>query len=218
MQMTTRKIVVPVCMALILLTAFSAAGAQAPAGVSQESANQVLQLIASMAKRTGKKFVVDPKVRSEVILIGEDSAALSYADFLTVLQVNGLAAVESGGYIRVVPDAVVRQLSTPIVSGTETHPDAEYVTRIIPVRSMPAAMLVPVLRPLIPQQGHFVAVTCSNVLILADTFGNVRRIESLVQSLDRGEPYKPGKCEMPEPAAPKGGAAIPDAKGPGASG
>jgi general secretion pathway protein D len=60
---------------------------------------------------------------------------------------------------------------------------------------MPAAQLVPLLRPLLPQQAHLVAVPCTNVLLIADTFGNVQRIEKLVRVLDvAGEPYKPEKC------------------------
>lgn len=219
MPMTIQKMTVPLCAALVLLTTSSAAGAQAPSAsssASQENAIPVLHLISNLAKRTGKKFVVDPRVRSDVILIEANPATLSYADFLAVMQVHGFAAVESGGIVRVVPESAARHLPTPIVSGTEMRPDAEYITRIIPVKSMPAAMLVPVLRPLVPQQGHLVAVACSNVLILADTFGNARRIESLVQSLDTGEAYKREKCVLREPAATREGSAIPPAKKPSA--
>jgi len=37
--------------------------------------------------------------------------------------------------------------------------------------------------------------------LIADSYANVRRIETIVKALDVGTPYKPEKCEMPSPAA-----------------
>lgn len=217
--MNLHKIAMSLCAACVLLPAPAAVCAQAQperGSVSQEAGIPVVRLITIMAKQTGKTFVVDPRVRGEVTLIDQVPEKITYAEFLALLQANDFAAVESGKLIRVVPAMLARQLPSSIVTGSEVRPDAEYVTKIIPVRNMPAAMLVPILRPLLPQQAHFVASTCTNVLIVADTFGNVRRIESLVQSLDKGEPYQPGKCEIREPATPKEGAAARDPKAAGA--
>jgi hypothetical protein len=35
--------------------------------------------------------------------------------------------------------------------------------------------------------------------LLVDSFANVKRIETIVKTLDVGTPYKPEKCEMPNP-------------------
>src|SRR5262245_37032766 len=69
----------------------------------------VEELIATVAKRTGKTFIVDPRVQGEAMLIGSDPAKIDYAELLSVLQVHGFAAVERGGVVRVIPDANVRQ-------------------------------------------------------------------------------------------------------------
>jgi type II secretory pathway component GspD/PulD (secretin) len=67
---------------------------------------------------------------------------------------------------------------------------------------MPAASLVPILRPLLPQQAHLAAVTCSNALLMADTFANIRHIESIVAALDTGDSFKPDRCDnAPRPPA-----------------
>jgi len=66
----------------------------------------------------------------------------------------------------------------------------EVVNKIIPVKTMPAATLVPILRPLLPRHAHLVAVMCRNALIMVDTYANVKRLESLVQALDTGTPYQ----------------------------
>lgn len=156
----------------------------------------ITTVIAAVAKRSGKKFLVDPRVQGDAVL-QENPAALSYDDFLMLLNVHGYAAVTNGDYVRVVPDVVVRQMAVPIADG-DKHPLAEYVTRIWTVKSIPATHLVPLLRPLIPQQGHLVAMPCTNNLIVVDTFGNTQRLEQIIKALDRGEPYVPEKCKAGE--------------------
>jgi general secretion pathway protein D len=68
---------------------------------------------------------------------------------------------------------------------------------VIPIGTMPAATLVPVLRPLIPAYGHLALVACDNSLVLIDTYANVRRLQDLIKTLDVGKPYTAAKCEPP---------------------
>jgi general secretion pathway protein D len=198
------RIASPLCLTLILAASLSNASAQS--GSTSESSVDagvpLTQLISTVSKKTGKKFVVDPRVRGGATIIGQDPASISYAELVMILEVNGFSAVEGGGYVRVVPEANVRQLPTPIVSGKETLPDSEYVTRLLPVKSLPAGLLVPILRPLLPQQSHLAAEICSNTLLMVDTFANTKRIESVIQTFDKGEAYKPPRCELPALAPP----------------
>jgi type II secretory pathway component GspD/PulD (secretin) len=106
------------------------------------------------------------------VLIGGDPAKLDYAELLSVLQVHGFVMVAHGDVVRV----------------------------MFTVKNVPAAQLVPILRPLLPQMGHLVALPCTNMLMIVDTLGNVQRIEKLVQSLDVGGPYTPQKCEGEKPS------------------
>lgn len=48
-----------------------------------------------------------------------------------------------------------------------------------------AAELVPVLRPLVPQDGHLAAYSPANSLIISDTAANVDRLEVLIGRVDR---------------------------------
>jgi general secretion pathway protein D len=189
----------PAGVAIVLLTLTGAAYAQPSSeGVSSERVENGLpisQLIATVAKKTGKKFVVDPKVHGDAEVVGQDVSNISYGDLLTILHVYGFTAVEYGGYVNVVPDTGVRVLPVPQVSGKETRPDAEFVSKVITVKNVPATHLVPILRPIIPQMGHLVALSCVNKLILVDTFANVQRVQSIIEALDVGSPYTPEKCE-----------------------
>lgn len=160
----------------------------APSGDDAPETVSVTSLISIVAEKSGNAFVVDPRVKAEVTLIGQDPADVDYEDLLEILQVHGFTAIRSRDFVRVVPDAGVR--SYPLPAYSEDRADAEFVNRVIQLRNRPAAMVVPILRPLIPQMGHLAADGCSNTLIIVDTSANVARIADMVASLDVGERYE----------------------------
>ena len=183
------------CIALTLIGTSLAQAQDAPSAAT--SGIDIGRLIAGTAQQTGKKFLVDPRIRAQVTLIGFDPDRLDYPTLLSVLQMHGFTAVDDGDFVRVVPDVNARQMAMPVPTGNAAHADAEYVTRIIAVKNVPAPMLVPLLRPLLPQQSHLVSLPCTNTLVLVDSFANVRRLERIVSELDTGEPYRPEKCGAP---------------------
>jgi general secretion pathway protein D len=157
----------------------------------------IIKVIDIVASKTGKKFILDPRVHANVQIVGEDLNHLTYVELLTILPLYGFTAVESGGFVLVVPQTNIRAMPLPQIAGKETYPDSQYVSIVIPVTKLPAGSLVPILRPLLPPYAHLAAASCSNSLLMVDTYANVRRIESLVKALDTGEPYQPAKCEAP---------------------
>jgi general secretion pathway protein D len=163
-----------------------------------ESGVPIERLIATVAKKTGRRFVLDPRVRASVILVGQDPSELTYPQLLTVLAVYGYFAVDDDGYVRVQPDASIR-VNAPLITSKDTRPSAQYVTQIIVVRNISAAQLVPILRPMVSQPGHL-AATQTNSLIITDQFANVRRIESIVRTLDIPDNKPRDVASQKEPA------------------
>ena len=182
----------------LALIASPCAGAQSES--SSAGGVSVDKMIAAVAKRTGKKFIVDPRVRADVTVIGQDTTSVDYATMLLILRVHGFSAVEQGGYVLVVPDANVRQMALPTAAGKDSYSDGEYVNKVIVVKNAPAAQLVPILRPLLQQAAHLTAFPCKNTLLMVDTYANVKRIEQIVRTLDTGEPYTPPSCEAEKPS------------------
>jgi general secretion pathway protein D len=129
-------------------------------------------------------------VHASVVLVGQDPSELSYPELLTVLDVYGYVAVEDGKLVRILPDGRVRAQALPTITSGDTRPGSEWVTEVIAVKNLPATQLVPLLRPMVPQAGHLVAVPDTNSLILTDRFANVRRLEGLIRTLDAAEPAK----------------------------
>ncbi len=187
--------------AAYLLVGTSTATAQMPDATNAESAPAVRQsteptvpierLIAAVAKKSGKLFIVDPRVRADVVLIGHPASELTYPEFLGVLAVYGFVAVEEGPYVRVVPDANARVLPVPTITPRDTRPGAEIVSEVIAVKNISAAQLVPILRPLVPQYGGLVAFPQTNSLIIVDHFDNVRRVEGIVREVDAAGANRP---------------------------
>ena len=167
-----------------------------------ENGISIAQLIATVAKKSGKKLIVDPRVHFDIDLVDKDLSGVSYSDFLTILQVYGFSAFETGGYVEVLPIANARQVGGTLISGNEKRPDAQIVTKVLSAKSLSVAQLVPILRPMIPQYGHLAALPCVNKLIMVDTYANVRRIESVIDALDVGEPFKPEGCNARPPEHP----------------
>jgi len=162
-----------------------------------DNGTPIVQIIAAVAHKTNRKFLMDPRVEAKVHLIGEEPSQVSYNELLTILELHGYVTAESTGYVLVLPDANARQSAQPQLTKGQTFPDAQIVNHTITIQSVPAAHLVPILRPLLPQYAHLAALPCENTLLIVDRYANVKRIEAIVKALDVGTPYKPEKCESP---------------------
>jgi general secretion pathway protein D len=162
----------------------------------------ITELIERVAKRTGKQFVMDPRVRAEVPLTGLDVDRLDYDKLLAILHINGYAVYSSAGLLIVVPDANSRQLPTAVSTQVPAKAlDNEIVTLVVQVKQACAPQMVPVLRPLMPQSAHLAAMP-PDMLLIVDRAGNARRIADMVERLDKASP--PGeRCPMFGPPAPK---------------
>ncbi|HEY0682117.1 MAG TPA: type II secretion system secretin GspD [Steroidobacter sp.] len=148
---------------------------------------ELTEIIDAVATITGKTFIVDPRVRAQVTIRSSTPMTPDafYQTFLSILQVHGFIAVPSGDNIKILPDANARQIPGNDLPNNVNPESDEIVTQVISVRNINAAQLVPVLRPLIPQNGHLVAYPASNMLIISDRANNISRIMRIVQRLDQ---------------------------------
>lgn len=144
---------------------------------------EINELVKFVADATGLTIVVDPKVKGKVKVISTkpvDTEEL-YALFLSILEVHGFAAVKSGDVLRVVPTKDARSLPVPVSGGK----GGEIVTHVIQLKNVAAAKLIPILRPLVPQQAHMAAYAPSNSIIISDTAANIGRIRDVISQMDR---------------------------------
>lgn len=187
-----KTLVLSLTVAAILLlpaTGFAAeAGSPAPPdpAVSVSHNGVVLQsLIDAVAARTHKQFIVSPSVRGAIDLGTLHLRDVDYAALVALLALNGYVAVDTSSGILITSDTNARQLPTHIYSPKSISAlDGEWVTVVMPVRSMSAPHLVPVLRPLMPQAAQLSAVVGRNALLIVDSAANVKRMIAIVEALE----------------------------------
>ncbi len=144
-------------------------------------------LINTVSEMTGKNFIVDPRVKGKVTVISSTPSDQDriYEIFLSILKVHGFAVVPSGAIYKIVPNTVAKQDDIRTISKTQTHRTDETVTRVIEVKHVMASQLVPILRPLMPQQAHLGVHADSNTLIISDSIANMERVIGIVRRIDR---------------------------------
>ena len=147
----------------------------------------IQEFIKFVADVTGTTMVVDPNVKGKVRVISSKpvTQAELYDLFLSILDVQGYTAVRSGQVIRIVPSKDARSSPVPIMDEQAAVGNDEYVTQVIRLDNISAAKLIPVLRPLVPQQAHMAAYAPSNAIIISDIRSNIDRIVDIIERMDR---------------------------------
>ena len=148
----------------------------------------IREFVTQVSTITGKSFIIDPRVKGNVTVISSASmtAAAVYELFLSVLRVHGYAAVPNGDVIKIVQQVLAKQSSNPR-DFFNNQSSEELITSVLPVRNSPAADLVKILRPLIPQYGHIAGIDSPNALIISDHAENVARMAKMIERIDIAE-------------------------------
>ncbi len=172
--------------ALWLMVLVSPSPAEEGATLNLKDAD-IRVLIDTVSEITGKNFVVDPRVKAKVTIVSSQpmQELELYQVFLSILQVHGFSAVETGNITKIVPDVNAKQGPVPTANGERPGKGDQLVTRVIHIENVPAAQLVPILRPLIPQQGQLAAYQPSNILLISDRAANVSRLLQIIKRIDR---------------------------------
>ncbi len=144
---------------------------------------EIQTLVATVSEITGRTFIMDPAVSGKVTVISNapmDEKSI-YATFLSVLEVHGLAAVDNGNVIKIVPSLKAMQKG-----GHQSQSFAdEIATRVIPVKHIQPSELLSLLRPLLPPNAQLVANNDARLLLVSDRSANVDRVQKLIDRIDR---------------------------------
>jgi len=182
--------------ALLVLVAFTATGIVSAQNTGHNNGQRITpsfkdaeigQVIEAVAAATGKTIIPDPRVRAQVTMLSQTPMTPDafYEAFLALLSVHQFVAVESGGIIKIVPDANARQMPNIDLPSRVKSGSDELITQVIAVHNVNAAQLVPVLRPLMPQAAHMAAYPNGNILILSDRASNVSRVMRIIERIDQ---------------------------------
>src|SRR5210317_1153613 len=176
----------PMPMALLVLLLGAAPVATQDFTVNLKETD-IQELIKFVAEATGTTIVVDPAVKGKVKVVSAKPVSREelYELFLSILEVHGYAAVRSGGVVRVIPSKDARSAPVDVRDGRGASGSDEYLTQVIRLENISAAKLIPVLRPLVPQQAHMAAYAPSNAIIISAIRSNINRIIEIINRVDQ---------------------------------
>jgi general secretion pathway protein D len=175
-------------LAALLLSAALCNPALAQQRLSLNFANTDIEAVArAMADFTGRTIIVDPRVKGTVTLTVDQpvSAAQALATLSAALRMQNIALVDSGGVIRIVPEADARLQGGPVSTGAPpTGRGDEMVTQVFRLNYESAVNLAAVLRPLIASNNPINAYAGNNTIVVTDYAENVRRIARIIAAID----------------------------------
>jgi general secretion pathway protein D len=179
---------------MLLMLSLGTVSASSPSVKPQQGATitpnykdaDLREIIQAVSEVTGRNFIIDPRVNAKVTMLSASpmSPSAFYEAFLAVLQVYGYVALPAGKVIKIIPNTDARQLPSIDLPNSVSANSDEIVTQIITMKNVSAAQLVPMLRPLVPQQGHLAAYPSGNMLIISDRASNVSRIMKIIERMD----------------------------------
>jgi general secretion pathway protein D len=170
----------------ILLSA-ALAGAFGQERLTLNFANADIEAVArAMADFTGRTIIVDPRVKGTLSLTVEQSLtpAQALSTLSSALRLQNIAVVDSGGVIRIVPEADARLQGGPVQSGAPSGRGDEIVTQVFRLNYESAVNIAQILRPLIASNNPINAYAGNNTIVVTDYGENVRRIARIIAAID----------------------------------
>ena len=174
----------PLCLAIPLWAASTGLVSAESWKVNLQDAD-IKAFINEVATITNQNFVLDPRINGNVTVISNKALSRDeiYQLFLSVMQVNGIAAIDSGTTIKLVPDNVAKQSGVAVDLRGDSVGET-LATRVIYLTNTQAAEVLGVIRPLMPQSAHAAAVPGVNALVLSDRADSLNELTSLIRDLD----------------------------------
>lgn len=182
-----KNVITKLSLILISLVIFSTSVSADKATINQKETD-IGVFIEMVSRLTGKTFIVDPRVRNKKITVisqhemDEDEI---FALFLSVLKVHQFSAVKTGNIYKIEQLQTAKQDSVEVYSKGKKYAGDQLVTRVIKVDNVDVSQLVPLLRTLIPQQGHMAQYKPTNVIVIHDTAANLDRLVKIIEKIDQ---------------------------------
>jgi len=197
-----RRPLVKILAALGALLAFLTSGVSVAQELSAETQGNLVRIdfenvdlqamVRFISKITGKNFIVDDSVRGKVSIVTPDKVSVdqAYQIFLSVLNLKGFTAVQSGPAIKIIPTKDARNVPLPLITPGFTTPEGEmFVTEVLKLRYVDCQDLAGLLQNMMSQDGLIAAYPTTNSIILIDTATNISRLKELAKEFDVTETF-----------------------------
>src|SRR2546423_882307 len=103
----------------------------------------IQSVIKTVGQHTGRNFILDPRVTGTVNIVSDKpvSKDMLYQILLSTLRVQGYAAVESDGFVKIVPEAEAKTSAGPIGESASRVAGDRIVTQVFILQNENAVQL-----------------------------------------------------------------------------
>ena len=146
----------------------------------------IMDIAKTLGKLTGKNFILDKEVKGRVSIISNSPITVSDAwrAFLTSLDMNGLAIVPTGQFLRIMRQNDAKGKNVRLYSGTRAPNTDALVTKIFKIKYISAKELENVIRTYANMGARIYGFEQTNTLIITDTGSNIEKIARMIAFLD----------------------------------
>jgi general secretion pathway protein D len=141
----------------------------------------------AVSQAIGFNYVLAPEVRRKVTVQGRVPRRQLFDLLLAILEVNGLAAVRSGDFYKIIRSASAQAQGLPVVVGPDPDPSRrpeELITQLVHLRYGSAGEVARVLQPMLSREAALTIHRDTNVLVITDSVEKLRRYLSVIRMLD----------------------------------
>jgi len=140
-----------------------------------------------ISETLNKNFIIDERVKGKKVTIispSRISMTEAYKVFESVLEVHGLATVESGEMIKIIPapDAKTKNIETRLKE--EGVVEDKIVTQIISLKYADPNEIKTLLTPLVSKNSSMLSYAPTNMLIVTDVFSNIKKLLRILDVID----------------------------------
>jgi general secretion pathway protein D len=134
-----------------------------------------------------RDILVDPRVKGNITVYNDKPQPLgeAYRNYLSALRGLGFTVVESGGFLKVVPEADAKLQTSAVSVGAPSVRGDQVLTQIFKLNYENPNNLVAVLRPLITANNTINASPGNNSLVITDYADNLQRMAKIIAALDQ---------------------------------
>lgn len=150
-------------------------------------------VVRAISQITDKNFLIDPRVKGTINVVSGKPVprGLAYDILLSALRIQGFAVIENNGVTKIVPEAEAKTHASPTGRGSVNSRGDQVITQVFPIRFESAALLIPILKPLVPTNNAITASANNNALVITDYADNIRRLGKIIEALDVPQAEEP---------------------------
>ena len=149
----------------------------------------IFEVINALSDFLDINYIIDPAVKGKVNIhtTSEVDKRQLLSILETIFEMNNISVVKQGGFYKILPSKDAQKQGVEVGIGRDIEkPDSldRMTIQIMPLKYVPTAEVVKVIKPFSSKNGEMVEFTKSNIIILFDTAANIQKIVKLVNIID----------------------------------